>query len=61
MVKKEFYASNIVNGKINLNKLIRADEVIYPAPWIVDKAFLEKHNIDYVAHDDIPYGIKPKN
>ncbi|KAM3136834.1 hypothetical protein pb186bvf_011093 [Paramecium bursaria] len=32
-----------------------ADEVIYPAPWIVDQKFLEDHQIDYVAHDDIPY------
>lgn len=35
--------------------IIRADEVIYPAPWIIDEAFLKKHRIDFVAHDDIPY------
>lgn len=29
--------------------------MIYPAPWIVDEEFLNKHQIDYVAHDDIPY------
>ncbi|KAF9914203.1 hypothetical protein BX616_008760 [Lobosporangium transversale] len=31
------------------------DEVIESAPWVVDQAFLDKHQIDYVAHDDIPY------
>lgn len=32
------------------------DEVIENCPWIVTPAFLEEHRIDYVAHDDIPYG-----
>ncbi|KAI4796521.1 hypothetical protein E4T45_11978 [Aureobasidium sp. EXF-8846] len=32
------------------------DEVIEDCPWVVDVEFLEKHEIDYVAHDDIPYG-----
>ncbi|EPS44904.1 hypothetical protein H072_1093 [Dactylellina haptotyla CBS 200.50] len=31
------------------------DEVIEDAPWIVTPDFLEKHTIDYVAHDDEPY------
>lgn len=31
------------------------DEVVENAPWVVDTAFLEKHNIDFVAHDDLPY------
>ncbi|KAG0205508.1 choline-phosphate cytidylyltransferase [Mortierella sp. GBA30] len=31
------------------------DEVVESAPWVVDQAFLNKHKIDYVAHDDIPY------
>lgn len=31
------------------------DEVIPNAPWEVDGEFLEKHKIDYVAHDDAPY------
>ncbi|GJJ73846.1 choline-phosphate cytidylyltransferase [Entomortierella parvispora] len=31
------------------------DEVVESAPWTVDQAFLDKHKIDYVAHDDIPY------
>ena len=32
------------------------DEVIEDCPWIVTVDFLEKHKIDYVAHDDLPYG-----
>lgn len=32
------------------------DEVIEDCPWIVTPEFLEQHKIDYVAHDDIPYG-----
>ncbi|KAF6817592.1 cholinephosphate cytidylyltransferase [Colletotrichum sojae] len=32
------------------------DEVIEDCPWIVTPDFLELHKIDYVAHDDIPYG-----
>uniref|UniRef100_A0A147B9J9 choline-phosphate cytidylyltransferase n=1 Tax=Alectorobius mimon TaxID=360319 RepID=A0A147B9J9_9ACAR len=31
------------------------DEVVRDAPWVLDDAFLEKHKIDFVAHDDIPY------
>ncbi|KAI9716416.1 MAG: hypothetical protein M1828_000358 [Chrysothrix sp. TS-e1954] len=32
------------------------DEVIPDCPWVVSAEFLEEHNIDYVAHDDMPYG-----
>ncbi|KAL2432370.1 Choline-phosphate cytidylyltransferase [Exophiala dermatitidis] len=32
------------------------DEVLPNCPWIVTPEFLEKHQIDYVAHDDEPYG-----
>ena len=32
------------------------DEVIEDCPWIVTPKFLEGHAIDYVAHDDLPYG-----
>src|SRR6201996_2684602 len=34
------------------------DEVVEDCPWIIADApaFMERHAIDYVAHDDIPYG-----
>eukprot|EP00047_Mylnosiga_fluctuans_P003365 m.228797 g.228797 ORF g.228797 m.228797 type:complete len:277 (+) comp11791_c0_seq1:1998-2828(+) len=31
------------------------DEVITDAPWEITPEFMEKHRIDYVSHDDIPY------
>lgn len=31
------------------------DEVIPDAPWVVTQEFLDKHKIDYVAHDALPY------
>lgn len=30
------------------------DEVIPDAPWVINQEFLDKHNIDYVAHDSLP-------
>ena len=37
------------------------DEIITDAPWIIDREFIERHNIDYVAHDTIPYPSKNEN
>ncbi|CAL1530980.1 unnamed protein product [Lymnaea stagnalis] len=31
------------------------DEVVTDAPWTLDMTFLEKHKIDFVAHDELPY------
>lgn len=31
------------------------DEVIPDAPWVLTPEFIEKHQIDYVAHDALPY------
>ncbi|KAJ2522356.1 choline-phosphate cytidylyltransferase [Coemansia sp. RSA 1939] len=31
------------------------DEIITDAPWTVTQEFLDKHKIDYVCHDDLPY------
>jgi len=32
------------------------DETVLPCPWILTLDFLERNDIDFVAHDDIPYG-----
>ncbi|XP_050309228.1 choline-phosphate cytidylyltransferase B isoform X2 [Anthonomus grandis grandis] len=37
------------------------DEIVRDAPWEVDEAFMEKHKIDFIAHDDIPYGAADTN
>ncbi|KAG0504308.1 hypothetical protein M758_10G065300 [Ceratodon purpureus] len=31
------------------------DEVVQDAPWVITEEFLDKHNIDFVAHDALPY------
>ncbi|KAF5838385.1 hypothetical protein DUNSADRAFT_2921 [Dunaliella salina] len=31
------------------------DEVVEQAPWVINLEFLDKHHIDFVAHDDLPY------
>lgn len=31
------------------------DEILGDVPWVIDEAFLSKHNIDYVAHDGDVY------
>lgn len=31
------------------------DEVIPDAPWVINREFIDKHQIDYVAHDALPY------
>ncbi|CAM8949852.1 unnamed protein product [Rhodiola kirilowii] len=31
------------------------DEVIPDAPWVLSQEFIDKHNIDFVAHDSLPY------
>ncbi|CUV07660.1 unnamed protein product [Cryptosporidium hominis] len=36
------------------------DEIISPCPWVIDEKFVEKHKIDFVAHDDVPYVAKQK-
>ncbi|XP_057786516.1 choline-phosphate cytidylyltransferase 2-like [Salvia miltiorrhiza] len=31
------------------------DEVVPDAPWVINQEFLDKHRIDFVAHDSLPY------
>lgn len=57
-------------GKVVMNEKERCDiikhckwvdEVLFPAPWSYGLEFLEANNIDYVAHDDLPYAAVQKN
>jgi len=34
------------------------DEIITDAPWVLDDEFLTQNKIDFVAHDEIPYGAE---
>jgi choline-phosphate cytidylyltransferase len=29
-------------------------DLIPDAPWVINQEFLDKHHIDYVAHDALP-------
>ena len=31
------------------------DEVVRDAPWVISESFIDKHSIDYVTHDALPY------
>lgn len=33
------------------------DEVLEDAPWVIEPTLLEKLQIDYVAHDELPYAM----
>lgn len=37
------------------------DEVVRDAPWEVDEEYLTKNKIDFIAHDDLPYGTDDCN
>ncbi|CAK9265819.1 unnamed protein product [Sphagnum jensenii] len=56
--------TNKYKGKTVMNEAERyeslrhckwVDEVIEDAPWVITNEFLEEHQIDYVAHDSLPY------
>lgn len=37
------------------------DEIVRDAPWEVDEVYMTKHKIDFIAHDDLPYGTDDSN
>ncbi|CAG9814286.1 unnamed protein product [Phaedon cochleariae] len=37
------------------------DEIVRDAPWELDDEYVAKHKIDFIAHDDIPYGSDSSN
>lgn len=58
----EHYKSRCVMSHAERCEAVRhcrwVDEVIPASPWILNPAFLEKWKIDYVAHDEVPYGAE---
>ncbi|KAB1200445.1 Choline-phosphate cytidylyltransferase 1 [Morella rubra] len=54
----KFKGKTVMNEKERYESLRHCrwvDEVIPDAPWVITKEFLDKHQIDYVAHDSLPY------
>jgi len=41
----------------NLSHCRYVDEIVKDAPWTLSPEFLEKHRIDFVAHDEAPYTL----
>ena len=29
--------------------------MVRDAPWVINESFIDKHSIDYVTHDALPY------
>ena len=58
----EFYKGKpVLRGeerKLQISACRFIDKIIYPAPWYPSLDFIEKHNIDFVAHDEIAYGTE---
>ncbi|CAH7682594.1 choline-phosphate cytidylyltransferase [Phakopsora pachyrhizi] len=55
---RKYKASPVLNSAERYESVANCkwvDEVIEDAPWQVDASFIEKHKIDYVAHDEEPY------
>lgn len=59
-VTHKYKGQTVLNEKERYESLRHCkwvDEVIQDAPWVIDQEFLDKHRIDYVAHDDVPYPV----
>lgn len=37
------------------------DEIVIDAPWELDDEYVQKHKIDFISHDDLPYGSDNTN
>jgi len=37
------------------------DEVVRGCPWVITQEFIDEYKIDFVAHDDLPYGSVGQN
>ena len=47
---------NETERKASVEMCRYVDEAVMPCPWVISLEFLERNDIDFVAHDDIPYG-----
>uniref|UniRef100_A0A182UC35 choline-phosphate cytidylyltransferase n=2 Tax=Anopheles melas TaxID=34690 RepID=A0A182UC35_9DIPT len=48
-------------GRTVMNDEERYEAIVPDAPWELDDEFIEKHKIDFVAHDEIPYSTDDCN
>uniref|UniRef100_A0A0E0AR55 choline-phosphate cytidylyltransferase n=1 Tax=Oryza glumipatula TaxID=40148 RepID=A0A0E0AR55_9ORYZ len=55
--KKSFPNTYLLVGCCSdeITNLYKGKTVIPDAPWVINQEFLDKHRIDYVAHDALPY------
>lgn len=54
----KFKGKTVMDHALRVNSVSHCkwvDEVLADAPWVIDDAYLQKYNIDFVAHDAIPY------
>jgi choline-phosphate cytidylyltransferase len=48
--------SNLTPDRLEAARHCRwVDEIVADAPWVIDQAFVDRYQIDYVAHDEDPY------
>jgi glycerol-3-phosphate cytidylyltransferase-like family protein len=48
--------SNLTPDRLEAARHCRwVDEIVADAPWVIDQAFIDRYQIDYVAHDEDPY------
>lgn len=49
------YADRVYSRSVFMLYCRWVDEVVKDAPWVLDIDFINKHKIDYVTHDALPY------
>jgi len=53
-----FKGKTVMDHKLRGDSVVHCkwvDEVLMDAPWVIQDDYLTKHNIDFVAHDALPY------
>ena len=54
----QFKGKTVMNHKLRCESVRHCrwvDSVLEDAPWVLSDGYLQKHSIDFVAHDAIPY------